>query len=52
MSRRLCVLVIIRMTLTYRVRARNTSTDSENKIHDDATAASYGLRVGLFTVVT
>jgi acyl dehydratase len=32
---------------TYRVRARNTSADSENKIHDDATAASYGFRGGL-----
>jgi acyl dehydratase len=32
---------------SYRVRARNTSVDSENKIHDDAVAASYGFRGGL-----
>src|SRR5438128_980248 len=31
----------------YRVRARNTSADSENKIHDDVMAASYGFRGGL-----
>ena len=48
----LCVLLIIRMVLTYRVRARNTSADSENKIHDDATAASFGFRGGLVPGVT
>src|SRR6266404_2926045 len=48
----LCVLMIIRMVLTYRVRARNTSADSENKIHDDATAASFGFRGGLVPGVT
>jgi hypothetical protein len=31
----------------YRVRARNTSVESENKIHDDAVAASYGFRGAL-----
>jgi hypothetical protein len=36
----------------YRVRARNTSADSENKIHDDAVAASYGFRGGLVPGVT
>ena len=35
------------MLLTYRVRARNTSAESENKIHDDTVAASYGYRGGL-----
>jgi acyl dehydratase len=40
------------MALTYRVRARNTSADSENKIHDDATAASFGFRGGLVPGVT
>jgi acyl dehydratase len=37
----------------YRVRARNTAPDSENRIHDDHTAAAYGFRGGLvpgFTV--
>src|SRR5258705_940825 len=52
MSEWLCVLMIIRMVLTYRVRARNTSADSENKIHDDATAASFGFRGGLVPGVT
>ncbi len=37
---------------TYRVRARNTSADSENKIHDDTVAASYGFRGGLVPGVT
>ena len=37
---------------TYRVRARNTSADSENKIHNDATAASFGFRGGLVPGVT
>ncbi|HSB10540.1 MAG TPA: hypothetical protein VLM38_13715 [Blastocatellia bacterium] len=36
----------------YRVRAHNTSADSENKIHDDATAASLGFRGGLVPGVT
>lgn len=36
----------------YRVRARNTSVDSDNKIHDDDTAASYGFRGGLVPGVT
>jgi acyl dehydratase len=36
----------------YRVRARNTSVDSENKIHDDAIAASYGFRGGLVPGIT
>ena len=36
----------------YRVRARNTSVDSENKIHDDAVAARYGFRGGLVPGIT
>lgn len=36
----------------YRVRARNTSADSDNKIHDDDIAASYGFRGGLVPGVT
>jgi hypothetical protein len=36
----------------YRVRARNTSVDSENKIHDDRTAARFGFRGGLVPGVT
>src|SRR4051812_14593576 len=36
----------------YRVRARNTATDSENRIHDDATAARYGFRGGLVPGIT
>lgn len=36
----------------YRVRARNTSVTSENKIHDDETAARYGFRGGLVPGVT
>jgi acyl dehydratase len=36
----------------YRVRARNTATDSENRIHDDQTAAVYGFRGGLTPGVT
>ena len=31
----------------YRVKARNTSTSSENKIHDDAVARQYGFRGAL-----
>lgn len=38
--------------LSYRVRARNTSVDSENKIHDDAVAAGYGFRGGLVPGIT
>jgi len=40
------------MLLTYRVRARNTSVDSENKIHDDATAEKFGFRGGLVPGIT
>ena len=36
----------------YRVRARNTSATSENKIHDDEVAARYGFRGGLVPGVT
>ena len=36
----------------YRVKARNTSPTSENKIHDDATARRYGFRGGLVPGVT
>jgi acyl dehydratase len=36
----------------YRVRARNTSSNSENKIHDDATARRYGFRGALVPGVT
>jgi acyl dehydratase len=42
----------ILLLLTYKVRARNTSSDSENKIHDDAVAATYGFRGGLVPGVT
>jgi acyl dehydratase len=31
----------------YRVRAKNTAVDSDNKIHDDAVAARFGFRGGL-----
>ena len=31
----------------YRVRATNTASESENKIHDDRVAAAYGFRGGL-----
>ncbi|HEY7547121.1 MAG TPA: MaoC family dehydratase, partial [Blastocatellia bacterium] len=31
----------------YRVRARNTATESENKIHDDDVAARFGFKGGL-----
>jgi hypothetical protein len=40
------------LSLLYRVRARNTSVDSENKIHDDAVAASFGFRSGLVPGIT
>ena len=36
----------------YKVRARNTSVTSENKIHDDETAARFGFRGGLVPGVT
>ncbi len=36
----------------YRVRARNTSAESENKIHDDRVAAEYGFRGGLVPGIT
>lgn len=36
----------------YRVRARNTSAASENKIHDDEVARKYGFRGGLVPGVT
>jgi hypothetical protein len=36
----------------YRVRTRNTSSNSENKIHDDATARRYGFRGALVPGVT
>lgn len=31
----------------YRVKAKNTAVDSDNKIHDDAVAAKFGFRGGL-----
>jgi acyl dehydratase len=36
----------------YRVKARNTSSNSENKIHDDDTARRYGFRGALVPGVT
>lgn len=36
----------------YRVKARNTASQSENRIHDDATARQYGFRGGLVPGVT
>jgi hypothetical protein len=36
----------------YRVRARNTAVDSDNKIHDDEVAAKYGFLGGLVPGVT
>src|SRR5205809_3956790 len=36
----------------FRVRAHNTATDSENKIHDDQVASSLGFRGGLVPGVT
>lgn len=36
----------------YRVRAQNAAADSENKIHDDRVAATYGFRGGLVPGVT
>jgi len=40
------------LQITHSVRARNTSVDSENKIHDDAVAASYGFRGALVPGIT
>jgi len=37
---------------THRVRAHNSAPDSENRIHDDQTAASLGFRGGLVPGVT
>jgi len=37
---------------SYRVRARNTAPDSENRIHDDRTAAAHGFKAGLVPGVT
>lgn len=36
----------------YHVRARNTAPDSENRMHDNRTAAAYGFRGGLVPGVT
>jgi hypothetical protein len=36
----------------YEIQARNTSADSENKIHDDTVAASFGFSGGLVPGVT
>src|SRR5579863_1298210 len=36
----------------FRVQAHNTAADSENRIHDDRVAASYGFRGGLVPGVT
>lgn len=40
------------MTAAYTVRARNSATASENKIHDDAVARTYGFEGGLVPGVT
>jgi acyl dehydratase len=40
------------MTATYAVRAHNAATASENKIHDDAVARTYGFEGGLVPGVT
>src|SRR5437764_14536552 len=37
---------------TYRVWARNSATESENRIHDDAIAARFGFRGGLVPGIT
>jgi acyl dehydratase len=37
---------------SHRIKARNTSSNSENKIHDDATARRYGFRGALVPGVT
>ena len=36
----------------YRVRAENIAAESDNKIHDDRVAATYGFRGGLVPGVT
>lgn len=36
----------------YRVKARNTSAESENKIHDDSVAKQYGFDAGLVPGIT
>jgi hypothetical protein len=38
--------------LIHRVRAQNVATESDNKIHDDQVAATYGFRGGLVPGVT
>jgi hypothetical protein len=43
---------MVEQLAVYEVRARNTSADSENKIHDDAVAARYGFSGGLVPGVT
>ena len=40
------------MLTEYRVKARNTSVQSENKMHDDTVARRYGFRGGLVPGVT
>jgi hypothetical protein len=40
------------MTATYTVRAHNAATASENRIHDDAVARTYGFEGGLVPGVT
>jgi acyl dehydratase len=40
------------MTQSYRVRAHNAATESENKIHDDEVARRYGFEGGLVPGVT
>jgi len=37
---------------SYRLLAHNTASESENRIHDDRTAAAYGFRAGLVPGVT
>jgi acyl dehydratase len=43
---------VLETWLAYRTKARNTSTDGENRIHDDAVARTYGFRGGLVPGVT
>jgi hypothetical protein len=43
---------MIEQLSVYEVRARNTSADSENKIHDDTVAARFGFSGGLVPGVT
>src|SRR5437763_12392010 len=42
----------MRPMTVHRIRAVNTATDSENKIHDDQVAARYGFQGGLVPGVT